>query len=176
MGWSSNPDRGRMLFSSSRPVLSPTRPPKQWVPGALFLRLKRPGSETDRSPTTAQYMFMPLCRMWPSLWAKFLKVSSQIEIDARCGANCCDVRMVRRGWVGAHHTAPIIGTQVRSICPVISRAADDSFVRLPPRAHCIACVCLSLSQLGAIAASLSGARDEQQKATNQLVRFICWCN
>jgi hypothetical protein len=39
------------LFStSSRPALGPTQPPIQWVTGALFPRVKRPGRESDHSP------------------------------------------------------------------------------------------------------------------------------
>jgi hypothetical protein len=30
-------------------VLGPTQPPIQWVPGALSLRLKRPGRDADQS-------------------------------------------------------------------------------------------------------------------------------
>jgi len=30
--------------------LGPTQPPIQWVPGALFLEVKRPGREADHSP------------------------------------------------------------------------------------------------------------------------------
>jgi hypothetical protein len=42
-----------VLFSSSRPVVRPTRPPFQWVPGALSLGVKRPGPEADHSPPTS---------------------------------------------------------------------------------------------------------------------------
>jgi hypothetical protein len=35
---------------SSRPVLGPTQLPIQWVPGALYLGVKRPGREADQSP------------------------------------------------------------------------------------------------------------------------------
>jgi hypothetical protein len=34
----------------SRPVLGPTQPPIQWVPGALSLGAKRQGREADHSP------------------------------------------------------------------------------------------------------------------------------
>jgi hypothetical protein len=44
-----------LLSTSSRPVLGPTKPPIQWVPGALSLALKRPGREADHSlPTNAE--------------------------------------------------------------------------------------------------------------------------
>jgi len=33
-----------------RPDLGPIQPPIQWVPGALSLRMKRPGREADHSP------------------------------------------------------------------------------------------------------------------------------
>jgi hypothetical protein len=35
---------------SSRPALSSTQPPIQWVPGALSPGVKRPGREVDHSP------------------------------------------------------------------------------------------------------------------------------
>jgi hypothetical protein len=53
-GWmigGSSPGRGcEFLFTASRPAQSPTQPPSQWVPGALFLSVKRPGREADLSP------------------------------------------------------------------------------------------------------------------------------
>jgi hypothetical protein len=38
----------------SSPALGPTQSPFQWVPGALFLGVKRPGREADHSPTSAE--------------------------------------------------------------------------------------------------------------------------
>jgi len=39
---------GFFLFTTvSRPVLGPTQPPVQWIPGALSLGVKRPGREAD---------------------------------------------------------------------------------------------------------------------------------
>jgi hypothetical protein len=73
---SSSPGRvKKFLFSTSfRPGMGPTQPPIQWVPGALFSGVKRPGREADHSaPTTAEvkkiwiytstppYAFMALC-------------------------------------------------------------------------------------------------------------------
>jgi hypothetical protein len=41
---------GIFLFTTaSRPALGPTQPPTQWAPGALSLRVKRPGREADDS-------------------------------------------------------------------------------------------------------------------------------
>jgi hypothetical protein len=37
----------------SRPVLVPTQPPIQWVPGAISPGIKRPGREADHSPLTS---------------------------------------------------------------------------------------------------------------------------
>jgi hypothetical protein len=57
-GRGSNPRRGKRFFSTaSRPVLGPTQPPIQWIPGALSPGVKRSGCEADRSP----YVFMPWC-------------------------------------------------------------------------------------------------------------------
>jgi hypothetical protein len=48
------PGRGgeRIFFfvTVSRPVVRPTKPPIQWVPGTLSLGVKRPGRESDHSP------------------------------------------------------------------------------------------------------------------------------
>jgi hypothetical protein len=47
---------GNFLFTTaSRTALGPTQPPIQWVPGALFLGVKRPGREADHSlPSSAE--------------------------------------------------------------------------------------------------------------------------
>jgi hypothetical protein len=59
--------------TASRPVLGPTHPPIQWVPGALSLGVTRLGCEADHSPpssaevkewsytSTPQYAFMAWC-------------------------------------------------------------------------------------------------------------------
>jgi hypothetical protein len=45
---------GIFLFTTAfRTALGPTRPPIQWVPGALCLGVKRPGREADQSPTSS---------------------------------------------------------------------------------------------------------------------------
>jgi hypothetical protein len=45
---------GIFLFTTaSRTALGPTQPPNQWVPGALSLGVKRPGSEADHSPQSS---------------------------------------------------------------------------------------------------------------------------
>jgi len=36
-----------------RPVLGPTQPPIQLVPGSYFIRVKRPGPEVDHSPLSS---------------------------------------------------------------------------------------------------------------------------
>jgi hypothetical protein len=36
-----------------RTALGPTQPPIQWVPGALSLGVKRPGSEAEHSPPSS---------------------------------------------------------------------------------------------------------------------------
>jgi hypothetical protein len=63
MGWTIgvlgfDPRRGLGIFpftTASRTALGPTQPPIQWVPGALSLRVKRPGREADHSlPSSAE--------------------------------------------------------------------------------------------------------------------------
>jgi hypothetical protein len=45
---------GIFLFTTaSRTALGPTQPPIQWVRGALFLGIKRPGREADNSPPSS---------------------------------------------------------------------------------------------------------------------------
>jgi hypothetical protein len=39
-----------LFTTASRPVLEPTQPPIQWVPGSLSLGVKRQGREADHSP------------------------------------------------------------------------------------------------------------------------------
>jgi hypothetical protein len=53
--WGLIPGMGKIcLFSTaSRPDLGSTQPPIQWVPKALFLKVKRPGCEVDHSPPSS---------------------------------------------------------------------------------------------------------------------------
>jgi hypothetical protein len=74
-GFESRLGQGLFVFATaSRPVAGPTQPPIQWVAGALFLGLKRPGCEANRSPpsvikvkntwthiSTPLYIFMTGC-------------------------------------------------------------------------------------------------------------------
>jgi hypothetical protein len=54
-------------FSPELTALGPTQPPIQWVPGALSLRVKRPGREADHStPSSADVkecveLHLPVC-------------------------------------------------------------------------------------------------------------------
>jgi hypothetical protein len=48
-------DLGISLFTTaSRPALGPTQSLVQWLPGAVFLGVKRPGCEADHSPSSAE--------------------------------------------------------------------------------------------------------------------------
>jgi hypothetical protein len=54
LGFDSWRGLGIFLFDTRfRPVLGPTQPSIQRVPGALSLGVKRPGRETDHSPTSS---------------------------------------------------------------------------------------------------------------------------
>jgi hypothetical protein len=54
VGFDSRRGLGIFLFiTASRTALGPTQPPIQWVPGALSLRVKRPGREADHSPPSS---------------------------------------------------------------------------------------------------------------------------
>jgi hypothetical protein len=51
LGFDSRRGLGMFLFTTaSRTALGPTQPPIQWVPGALYLAVRRPGREADHSP------------------------------------------------------------------------------------------------------------------------------
>jgi hypothetical protein len=51
LGFDSRQGLGILLFTTVFiSVLAPTEPPIQWVPGVLFLGIKRPGRLADRSP------------------------------------------------------------------------------------------------------------------------------
>jgi hypothetical protein len=54
-GWGSIPGRGRKFVSIpvSRPALGPTQSSTQWVKGAVFPGVKRPGREADNWPPTS---------------------------------------------------------------------------------------------------------------------------
>jgi hypothetical protein len=53
-GFDSRKELRIFLFASAfRPVLGPTQPQIQWVPGGLSLGLRRPGREADRSPPSS---------------------------------------------------------------------------------------------------------------------------
>jgi hypothetical protein len=54
-GRSSGPGGGKdFYFIMSRPALGPTQPPIQWVSRDLSPGVRRPGRETDHSPTSAE--------------------------------------------------------------------------------------------------------------------------
>jgi hypothetical protein len=60
------PIGSRIFSTTSRQALGPTQPPIKWVPGALFLGVKRPGREADHSPpTSAEVKKTWLCTSTP---------------------------------------------------------------------------------------------------------------
>jgi hypothetical protein len=66
-GFGSRQGLGIFLFTTaSRPALRPTQPPIQWIPGALSLRVKRPGREADHSPpSSVEFMNSGSCTCTP---------------------------------------------------------------------------------------------------------------
>jgi hypothetical protein len=54
-GFDSRQGLGVLLIAASRPALRPTQSPIQWVPGAPYLGVKRPGREADHlTPSSAE--------------------------------------------------------------------------------------------------------------------------
>jgi hypothetical protein len=51
-GWSET-SLSYYLTTASRTALGLTQPPIQWIPGVLYLGVKRPGSEADHSPSSS---------------------------------------------------------------------------------------------------------------------------
>jgi hypothetical protein len=73
LGFDFQRGRGIFLFTTaSKTALGPTQPPIQWVPGALSLEVKRPGSVADHSlPSSAEvkecvelYLHYPSTPSW----------------------------------------------------------------------------------------------------------------
>jgi hypothetical protein len=48
------PVGSRIFSTSSRPAVGPTQPPIEWVPGLFPRGVRRPGRESDHSPTSAK--------------------------------------------------------------------------------------------------------------------------
>jgi hypothetical protein len=46
-------DKNLLSSTSSRPVLGPTQPPIQWIPGTFSLEVKRQQGDADHSPPTS---------------------------------------------------------------------------------------------------------------------------
>jgi hypothetical protein len=63
---------GIFLFTTaSRTAVEPTQPPIEWIPGALSVGIKRPGSEADHSlPSSAEV------KEWVELYLHYLSTPS----------------------------------------------------------------------------------------------------
>jgi hypothetical protein len=67
-------DKNRIFLftTASRTALGPTQTPIQWVAGALYLGVKRPGLEADHSPPSSAEVneCVELCLQFPNtpLW------------------------------------------------------------------------------------------------------------
>jgi hypothetical protein len=107
LGFDSWRGLGIILFTSaSRTASGPTQPPIQWVPGALSLSVKRPGSEADyslssnaevkeyvelylHSPNTLSYMQQVWCPSMLLLPPCFItNITERISIKFGIGGFC----------------------------------------------------------------------------------------
>jgi hypothetical protein len=71
---------GILLFTTvSRPALGPTQPLIQWVPGALFLVVKRPDHEVDHPPPSS----VEVKNAWSYTWEFFLWVSGALSLGVK---------------------------------------------------------------------------------------------
>jgi hypothetical protein len=78
MGWTIrvrgfDSQRGMWTFviTASTTALGPTQPPIQWVPGALSLRVKRPGREADHTTQSGAEV-----KEWVELYLQLLSTPS----------------------------------------------------------------------------------------------------
>jgi hypothetical protein len=97
-----------LLTTASRTTLGPTQPPIQWVAGALYLGVKRPGREADHSPPSSAevkqcvelYIHSPKTPSWRGVPLKKKKIYIYIyihihgddkikddEMDGTCGTH-----------------------------------------------------------------------------------------
>jgi hypothetical protein len=85
------------LITASRKALGPTQPPIQWAPGALLLRVKRPGREADHShPSTAvvkEWVELYLHSRNTPPWSG-AQLKHRVTLSQECSAG------LRVGWSG----------------------------------------------------------------------------
>jgi hypothetical protein len=75
------PGKGERIFPLafvSRPVLVPTHPPVQWVPGVLSGVKSRPGCDADHSPPSSAEVVNELELYLPSTQASSWRVVGQL--------------------------------------------------------------------------------------------------
>jgi hypothetical protein len=87
LGFDSRQGLGIFLFTTaSRTALGPTQPPFQWIPGALYLGLKRTGREIDHSPRSSaeakEYVELYFHSTYTPSWrgAQFKKTQGQLYL------------------------------------------------------------------------------------------------
>jgi hypothetical protein len=114
-GWSggSSPDGGGnfSLHNPSRPVLGPTQPPVQWVPGAISLGVKWPENEADHSPpcstevkyvwsytSTPQYAF----KAWYSVKKHRDNFTFTLPRSKHPALNCPYIEQVDFHYINSH--------------------------------------------------------------------------
>jgi hypothetical protein len=105
-GRSSSPGRVKnFIFSkSSRPALRFTQSLIQWVPGALYSGVKRPGREVDHSPPTSAevkkmwvYTSTPHTPSWRSAWLVKHRDNFTLPLPHfSCGSTATNTK----SWVG----------------------------------------------------------------------------
>jgi hypothetical protein len=84
------PVMARFNSTASRPVLEPTQPSIQLVPGALSPVVNRPGREADHSPAGAEVKKMWICAStphtpsWPSAYLITRTILPYLTMSFEC--------------------------------------------------------------------------------------------
>jgi hypothetical protein len=93
LGFDSRQGLEIIFTTASRMALGPTQPPIQWLIETLFLGVKRPGRESDHSPTSSaevknaliisplpQYVFTAWCWVKAQGWLYLFTTSNELRL------------------------------------------------------------------------------------------------